>query len=145
MTVVPDKHAPDGVDIKVSVEPSNNAGVNLTEVAGGDSISPTGDYAATVSPAMLLVTEMMIMAGEAIGKWKIRCDEEVRSINGSQVELCNSLLLPFRSQAEPGKPRRRNYFLDVSGFSESLKRFGACGVCLLFMQIINHDSEKYES
>ena len=89
-----DDSEPDGIGIKVSVDPSHNQGLNRTceMSSSGDMISNA------VSDSNLLVTEMMILAGEALGKWKLRLDSEPPSFYG---RMENTLTLPFRSQPRP--------------------------------------------
>ena len=43
---------------------------------------------------------MMILAGEAIGKWKLRMDKEADGDSSKLVK--NGLRLPFRTQPKPG-------------------------------------------
>ena len=52
--------------ISINVESTHNAGVNVSATMSdsGDDPPPSSKYAAPVSPANLLVTEMMILAGE---------------------------------------------------------------------------------
>jgi hypothetical protein len=63
--------------------------------------------------AYLLVSEIMILAGEALGRWKARLDEEEKQrINGA-AGYENQLRLPFRTQRKPGM------FMSISfDFSE---------------------------
>ncbi len=50
-----------------------------------------------------LVAEMMIMAGEAIGKWKLFLDKEAEEGKAATVGgSSNTLRLAFRSQPKPG-------------------------------------------
>ena len=90
-----DDNEPDGIGIKLSIDPSHNQGLNRTS-----EMSSSGDMMMhkTVSDSNLLVTEMMILAGEALGKWKLRLDQEPPSFCG-RVE--NTLTLPYRSQPNP--------------------------------------------
>lgn len=103
VSTVADKDAPDGVDIKVNVEVSHNAGKNQTADAERGTL-PTGNvYAAPASPSFMLVTEMMIMAGEAVGKWKSAMESKENSAaNGDTNRIQNTLKLPFRGQPKPG-------------------------------------------
>lgn len=120
VAVFPDPNAPDGIGINVQVQVSHNAGKNGTSVVGDGSppeafIGSSG--ADPVSSSYLLVTEMMILAGEALGRFKLRCDKEADQTNGAWG-LKNSLELPFRSQPKPGKEARwwrvRVTFLQAS-------------------------------
>lgn len=92
----PDEDSPDGIGIKIDIEATHNTGRNVTANAetGASSLAAPG------SPSFMLVTEMMIMAGEALGAWKLRCDEEGR--NGAESRAIeNCLRLPFRAQPKP--------------------------------------------
>lgn len=104
ISIYPDKNAPDGVAITLSVQVSHNAGANQTASADGESSNPSSLFAAPVSSAFTLVTEIMILAGEAIGRWKMHKDSkgDNAQINGSTL-LRNELRLPFRTQKKPGK------------------------------------------
>jgi exoribonuclease R len=103
VSTFPDEDAPDGVGIKVNVEVSHNAGRNQTADAEKGT-HPTGNvYAAPVSPAFMLVTEMMIMAGEAVGKWKSSTEKQDFAVNGDSNRIRNALKLPFRGQPKPGR------------------------------------------
>jgi hypothetical protein len=104
VAVVADSNAPDGVGISVQVQVSHNAGKNGTS-AVGDGSPPEASIGCSgadpVSSSFLLVTEIMILAGEALGRFKLRCDREADKANGDW-RLGNSLELPFRSQPKPG-------------------------------------------
>jgi len=91
----------------VNVQVSHNAAKNKTATAednGNDSSNSPEAMNEPVSSAYLLVTETMILAGEAISRWKILMDaeEESRRKDGDG-KFENSLRLPFRSQRKPGK------------------------------------------
>ena len=110
ISVYHDRNAPDGLGIAHNIQVSHNAGKNVTALAeeteGGASNAE--DAAAStpspVSSAYLLVTEMMILAGEAIGQFKSRIDEErMQMINGQVGPFANQLRLAFRTQLPPGK------------------------------------------
>lgn len=103
VSIFPDKEAPDSVGISVNVEVSHNAANNKTATAEVDTdASSIAVLAEPVSAAYLLVTEAMILAGEALGRWKGVVDtEEDSSTEESDYENC--LRLPFRTQREPGK------------------------------------------
>lgn len=100
VTVHEDATEPDGIGITVVVDPSHNQGFNRTSemssISGGDNQG--GVVKTAISDSNLLVTEMMILAGEALGKWKVRVDEEPLTFCGRYE---NSLHLPFRSQPKP--------------------------------------------
>ena len=96
VSTFPDKDSPDGIGIKVGVEATHNTGKNIT----ADAECGTLGFAAPASPSFMLVTEMMIMAGEALGAWKFRCDNE--RINAPSFNaIDNGLRLPFRAQPKP--------------------------------------------
>jgi hypothetical protein len=105
-----DENAPDGISINVTVQVSHNAGKNQTEGAeagSNDDDNPESACAAPVSSAFTLVTETMILAGEAIGRWKLLQDKilEEKITNGSTDSPRNTLRLPFRTQRKPGNYR----------------------------------------
>lgn len=103
VSTVPDENEPDGVGIKVNVEVSHNAGKNQTANAEEDAGQTENEFAAPVSPSFMLVTEMMIVAGEALGKWKMKMEEEQpESTNGDNSRIHNVPKLPFRGQSKPG-------------------------------------------
>ena len=100
-----DADAPDGTRIEITVQSSHNAGVNQT--AGAQTEATTGKKAVDfdvepVSSAFTLVTECMIVAGEAIGRWKVQQDKlwDKRETNSG---FRNTVRLPFRTQKQPGK------------------------------------------
>jgi len=116
VSTVPDEDAQDGVDIKVNVEVSHNAGKNQTANAEKGT-QPTGnEFAAPASPSFVLVTEMMIMAGEAVGKWKAAMEEQDSAVNGDTSRIRNTLKLPFRGQPKPdfqSRGRERRIWNDL--------------------------------
>jgi hypothetical protein len=116
VTVFPDRSSPDGIGISHTVVVSHNAGKNQTasaEASLSSSLPPPPSSSAPaavpqdpapVSSAYLLVTELMILAGEAIAQWKSRQDRiemNASAINGSGRFL-NKIRLPFRTQPPPG-------------------------------------------
>ena len=115
VSTFPDLSQSDNVGISLKLEVSHNAGQNRTAGAeyGGEDSS---DDEAPVSSAYLLVTEMMIMAGEAMGQYKTKLDVQEQGANGDSASLTNSLnliRLPYRTQPKPGaQPRRRLYLSD---------------------------------
>jgi RNB domain len=98
-----DDSAPDGIHIEVSVQSSHNAGANQT--AGAETAVGSKGVQVDVEPvssAFTLVTESMIVAGEAIGRWKVLQDtlwEDLETSSGFR----NEIRLPFRAQKKPGK------------------------------------------
>lgn len=105
LSISPDENSPDGVAISLSVQVSHNAGANQTAAADSESSNPSSSFAIPVSSASTLVTEIMILAGEAIGRWKLQ--QDLKGSNQEQVNGCpvllNELRLPFRTQKKPGK------------------------------------------
>jgi len=94
-------------DVSLKVETTHNSGSNMT--AGGEekgsAYCEDGDYdpyCSPVSSSQLIVTEMMILAGEAIGKWQQNLEQgEVVSSDEEYPQLPNVLELPFRRQPSP--------------------------------------------
>ena len=88
--------------ISIQVEVSHNAGANHT----AESNSLESDTA-PVSSAFLLVTECMIMAGEAMGHFKSVAVDDEKSASG-KVPRSLDIRLPFRTQLPPNfKSRAR--------------------------------------
>ena len=92
----------DGSNLTVSVfvESTHNAGVNATATTLDNSLTTNNAYSSPVSPANLLVTEMMILSGEAMGKWGMMVNKNNNNDKGGVLR--NDLKLPYRSQVEPG-------------------------------------------
>ena len=100
--ISPDTDAPDNIKVEVGVQATHNAGANQTAGAEvGDAFQKfTSTVVEPVSSAFTLVTETMILAGEAIGRWKLLQDEvQDREAKGS---FRNDVRLPFRTQRKPG-------------------------------------------
>jgi exoribonuclease R len=94
------KSAPDGIGISVNVQVSHNAGKNRTTEAESTSEAKNASvFTEPASSANLLVTEAMIMAGEALGRWKMRLDKEDEQGDEGAI---NQLRIPFRTQPPPG-------------------------------------------
>lgn len=105
VSIYSDNTAPDSIGILVNVEVSHNAAKNKTATAeDGTGSSSMSVLEQPVSSAYLLVTEAMIMAGEAIGRWKSKVDSEAKSL-AHEPGHNNCLRLPFRTQRPPGKRR----------------------------------------
>jgi exoribonuclease-2 len=111
-----DQSAPDGVGIKVDIQVSHNGGKNQSAIVADSMIGGNEDSDLSnelpVSSASTLVTEMMILAGEAIGKWAMRETKMLNDIEKSN----NSLELPFRSQDKPdyrSREREREIMMDL--------------------------------
>jgi len=116
VSTFPDPNALDGVGIKVDVQVSHNGGKNQSAIVADTVIKGDKGFSLSdelpVSSASTLVTEMMILAGEAIGKWAIR---ETRTTDDNDVKV-NSLELPFRSQLKPdyrSRDRERKIMTDL--------------------------------
>ena len=104
--ISPNADSPDGIKIEVNVQATHNAGANQT--AGAEVVDESKQHAfSTVEPvssAWTLVTEIMILAGEAIGRWKMfqyKLREQVTK--GTETSFRNEVRLPFRTQRKPGE------------------------------------------
>jgi len=97
VNVYNDENAEDGLSVSLNVDVSHNAGMNSSTLA--TELPNNAKYSAPASAANLLVTEMMILAGEAMGKWGINCTKK-NSITEASM-LPNPLPLPYRSQKKP--------------------------------------------
>lgn len=135
LSAFPDPKAPDGVAISHNVQVSHNAGKNQTSLAEGGS----SDVSVPVSSAYLLVTESMILAGEAIGLWKTKM-QEVEKVNGSAPKYPNRLELPFRTQPPPGESAiyQSIFFLDTESHA-SLNLFSFCRFEIPVTRTKGHD------
>jgi len=129
ISTFPDRDAHDEIGIKVDVQVSHNGGKNQSSAVGDNK----GSAAALadelpVSSSFLLVTEMMILSGEAIGKWAVRETQASGKSTGNDdgddgdddddgnEKAKNSLELPFRSQEAPdyrSRARERNIMTDL--------------------------------
>ena len=101
-----DKNSPGGIGISVKVEVSHNAGRNQTLENGLSTVGTHRllDNTVPVSSSFLLVTEAMILAGEALARWKRLIDRETNKpvrFKSSAAKLPNTLRLPFRTQPKP--------------------------------------------
>ena len=112
VNVVPTDDKTD-VSLSLSIEVSHNSGVNQTSTASVSSSDSTNFHPAPVSQAFLLVTEMMILAGEAIGKWRESSALQKKDLNGDYPQLKNELVLPYRCQSGPGK---KDYYCSLLFF-----------------------------
>eukprot|EP00554_Chaetoceros_debilis_P012653 CAMPEP_0194118258 /NCGR_PEP_ID=MMETSP0150-20130528/34644_1 /TAXON_ID=122233 /ORGANISM="Chaetoceros debilis, Strain MM31A-1" /LENGTH=787 /DNA_ID=CAMNT_0038809567 /DNA_START=292 /DNA_END=2655 /DNA_ORIENTATION=+ len=110
------------VDILLNVEVSHNAGLNQSEAVMDADLSLDDEFAPPVSSAYLLVTEMMIMSGEAMGKLKGVLESAVQNIwKDSELPILdNKLDLPYRTQPRPDFGKRYQEFQTL----ESLKSNG---------------------
>jgi len=114
-----DNIAPDGIRIDISVQATHNSGTNQTSGAEiGDAFQKfTEEVVEPVSSAFTLVTETMILAGEAIGKWKLLEDEANKGIEGS---FQNEVSLPFRTQRKPdytSRAREKNIMMSLMEYN----------------------------
>ena len=107
-----DKNEPDNVGINVDIQVSHNGGKNQSAIVADSVLAERKDSDLSnelpVSSASTLVTEMMILAGEAIGKWAMR---ETKA-----QEEFNALELPFRSQEKPDyrtREREQKIMMDL--------------------------------
>lgn len=101
------------VEIHLQVEVTHNSGQNQSEAVLMDSQSGSEETAPPVSSAFLLVTEMMILSGEAMGKLKEILEsqaEKAMSDESGEFEhlpiLENKLELPYRTQPKPDFGKR---------------------------------------
>jgi len=125
--VVPDETAEDQLDISITVAVTHNAGLNSSSIVTDDrNPSKAEEHAAPLSSAFLLVTEMMILAGEAMGKLgnvlNLDDDDEKGDLSKgiSSSLLKNRLHLPYRTQAKADFAQRNQEFRTL----ESLKKVG---------------------
>ena len=90
-------------DIELSIETTHNSGANVT--ASDDGLGHYDPYCMPVSSSQLIVTEMMILAGEALGKWQQLVQKETASLEVDEraAQIPNVLDLPFRHQPAPGE------------------------------------------
>lgn len=112
----------DDVRIHIDVEVTHNAGFNSSSVVLDSNIDVSQDFSMPVSSAFMLVTEMMVMAGEAMGKLKGVLLDDNRTDSDKIGLLENTLSLPYRTQPRPDLRRR---YQEVNTL-ESLKDKGYC-------------------
>ncbi|KAL3812065.1 hypothetical protein ACHAXA_010037 [Cyclostephanos tholiformis] len=120
-------------DISLKIETTHNSGTNMTAIGTTMTTTTKGvsdgacneahydPYCSPVSSSHLIVTEMMILAGEAIGKWQmLQPKQDGTAIEGGRIELPNTLKLPFRCQAAPeyksreSEARRMDFLLQMN-------------------------------
>jgi hypothetical protein len=125
VAVFPDRAAPGGIGISLAVQVSHNAGRNRTASAEAGAASQELSEPAPVSSAYLLVTELMILAGEAIAQWKCRRDRREADSAGANGSLppVNKVRLPFRTQPPPGPSGSRCGHAERQQYICSLTRF----------------------
>jgi exoribonuclease R len=112
VSVYPDSNELDEVGISLQVQVSHNAGINQTSGAE----SPNAAAIDPVSSANVLVTEAMILAGEALGHWKERMDQGALQNQQDIDPFVNNLRLPFRTQSAPdwkSRARERRLMMDL--------------------------------
>jgi Exoribonuclease R len=113
------------VDILLEVESTHNSGLNQSEAVLTTDTFMAETFASPVSPAFLLVTEMMILSGEAMGKLKeiFECSaRRVKVKNTNLPILENTLDLPYRTQPKPDFAERYQELNTLN----SLKNKGYC-------------------
>lgn len=121
--IKPNNEAEDGIEIILKVEGTHNAGYNQSSFDLNTYSTGADSYAPPVSSSSLLVTEMMIMSGEAMGKFKRIAESATsREKNSSIPQLENVLHLPYRTQAKPDFSSRYQELNTL----ESLKERGYC-------------------
>jgi hypothetical protein len=108
VSIFPNETAPDGIGIAISVQVAYNSGKNQSSVVEQltGSLSPAAPIEDPLSSSYLLVTELMILAGESIGRWKLRVENQARTAgaNGDDNNRHSNLVkLAFRTQPKPGK------------------------------------------
>ncbi|KAL3917068.1 MAG: hypothetical protein SGILL_004886 [Bacillariaceae sp.] len=113
LSVAPDSKAPDGHGIKVDIQVGNNSGKNMSSVDANENTAGNTSLAEELpaSASNTLVTEMMILAGEAIGKWARR-----EAMSAELEGQSNPLKLPFRSQPKPdyrSRSREKKIMMDL--------------------------------
>jgi exoribonuclease R len=119
LSVFPDQKAPDGQGIKVNIQVSHNSGKNLSSVEENTKDIPRNMTLAEELPASAsstLVTEMMILAGEALGKWARRQTTDLSKDDEEVEEQQNPIKLPFRSQPKPdyrSRSREKKIMMDL--------------------------------
>ena len=119
VSTVDDENAPDGIDITVKVEVSHNAGRNQTAESVSSSMmnNRVMENAEYSSSSFLLVTEAMIAAGEALGRWQHVMET---TLNQSKQLIPNHLRLPFRTQPKPdygSRARERSVMNDLMEYN----------------------------
>eukprot|EP00804_Cyclotella_cryptica_P014520 CCRYP_004823-RA/>CCRYP_004823-RA protein AED:0.07 eAED:0.07 QI:200/1/1/1/0.87/0.77/9/1212/825 len=102
LTLIEDEEKEGGYSIELKIETTHNSGLNITAGSTEGGISTHYDpFASPLSSSQLIVTEMMILAGEAIGKWHgLQPMQEDESSTGP-FQLPNVLTLPYRRQPAP--------------------------------------------
>ena len=114
----------DDVEILVDVEVTHNAGLNQSEAVMDMDSSNNEEFAPPVSSAFLLVTEMMIMSGEAMGKLKNVLEPQAQKVAETieHATLSSKLELPYRTQPRPDFGKR---YEDLNTLN-SLRNKGYC-------------------
>mmetsp|Transcript_11463 Transcript_11463/g.15096 ORF Transcript_11463/g.15096 Transcript_11463/m.15096 type:complete len:849 (+) Transcript_11463:86-2632(+) len=118
-----DANAPDGIGVSVKVEVSHNAGRNQTSESNewNGRNSRVMENTVPASSSFLLVTEAMIMAGEALGRWKCRMEQEENTSKTKDSSFFrNRLRLPFRTQPKPdylSRARERRILDDLAEYN----------------------------
>lgn len=110
MSTFKDKSALHDTGVALNIQVSHNGGKNQSSTSE-DINEAKLSYAAPVSAASMLVTEMMILAGEAIGKWKVEQEKDPENL-----AVNNSVRLPFRTQPKPdyrSRVREKSIMMDL--------------------------------
>jgi len=114
-------------EVSLKIETTHNSGANATmaSVAGGDDEDDHYDpFCSPVSSSNLIVTEMMILAGEAIGTWqKLQPMPKERSTEDGRLQLPNVLEFPFRRQPAPDFKSRQSEVRQMDLLLETNRRY----------------------
>jgi len=114
ISVKPDRFSDLGYQLTLSIQNSHNAGVNESSTTAAAGVPPIGDPP-PASNAWLLVTEMMILAGEAMASYAGRLDPP--------------LPLPHRTQPLPSyksNPARASQHTTLLDLQETNVGNGLC-------------------
>jgi len=113
------------VDIILDVETTHNSGLNQSEAVLNTDTSIAETFPSPLSSAFLLVTEMMILSGEAMGKVKEIFESSARRVKEANTHLPileTTLELPYRTQPKPDFAER----YQELNILDSLKNKGYC-------------------
>ena len=129
-------------DISLKIETTHNSGANITTGGEDDYCDAHYDpYCTPVSSSQLIVTEMMIMAGEAIGKWQMQQTVEDGNDVDGVVQLPNELKLPFRRQPAPDFKSRNTEKRQMDFLFEMGKRYPHAWYARRFFSKVNVSEE----
>ena len=124
ITTENDEAAEGGVEISIEVEYSHNSGFNSSTIAD-DRMNSFAD-ALPLSPSNLLVTEMMILAGEAMGKWIMKESKSNEETHFTAYPMKLKLSAPFRSQTKPAFLSRLDEYNKFLYLRENQQGGGYC-------------------